>query len=171
MTLSQTNSACGCDERSGDGAGILCSIPDSFFRRSCKQQLGITLPSAGRYALGLLFLPKAFQERKQAKEHIQRIVAEHGQSFLCWRPVPTNNQCLGATSRASEPWMEHLIIEAADGLLEDEFNSTCYVISKHITQGWQSPARLYICSLSPPIVVYKGQLTPGQVREYFIDLS
>ena len=35
--------ACGCEENSGDGAGILVRLPDAFFRRKCAAQ-GITLP-------------------------------------------------------------------------------------------------------------------------------
>jgi len=35
--------ACGCDPRTGDGAGILIQIPHKFFARECAK-LGFTLP-------------------------------------------------------------------------------------------------------------------------------
>ena len=38
--------ACGCEENSGDGAGILVKMPDRFFRKEARK-LGITLPKAG----------------------------------------------------------------------------------------------------------------------------
>src|SRR6185369_14411932 len=48
--------ACGCDPETGDGAGILIQIPHKFFVREC-EQLGFALPTAGRYAAGMVFLP------------------------------------------------------------------------------------------------------------------
>src|ERR671921_1243406 len=44
----------GSDPETGDGAGILTQIPDGFFRRECNA-LGIELPEAGRYGVGMLF--------------------------------------------------------------------------------------------------------------------
>src|SRR6266576_2130790 len=49
--------ACGCEENSGDGAGVLVKMPDKFFRKEAKK-LGITLPKAGDYAVGMIFLPQ-----------------------------------------------------------------------------------------------------------------
>src|SRR5215813_10712794 len=47
--------ACGCEVNTGDGAGILMQMPDRFLRTEC-QTLGITLPPAGQYGAGLVFL-------------------------------------------------------------------------------------------------------------------
>src|ERR687897_3955496 len=49
--------ACGCEEDSGDGAGILVRMPDKFMRKEAKK-LGINLPKLGEYAVGMIFLPK-----------------------------------------------------------------------------------------------------------------
>src|SRR5687767_208047 len=49
--------ACGCEENTGDGAGVLTAIPDAFLRKVARQDLGLELPPAGRYACGLVFLP------------------------------------------------------------------------------------------------------------------
>src|ERR1700675_410875 len=48
--------ACGCETNTGDGAGILVQIPDRFLRKTTTA-LGITLPPAGRYGAGCVFLP------------------------------------------------------------------------------------------------------------------
>src|SRR5437667_10981778 len=42
---------CGCEPNTGDGAGILLQIPHPFFQREC-DELGLTLPKAGQYAVG-----------------------------------------------------------------------------------------------------------------------
>ena len=49
--------ACGCEANTGDGAGILIQTPDRFLRKVTAQQ-GITLPPAGQYGTGLVFLPR-----------------------------------------------------------------------------------------------------------------
>src|ERR1017187_5644902 len=42
--------ACGCENNTGDGAGILLQIPHEFFFEECIQS-GFTLPSYGRYGV------------------------------------------------------------------------------------------------------------------------
>src|SRR2546428_8817171 len=54
--------ACGCEANTGDGAGILIQIPDRFLRKTTAA-LGITLPPAGRYGAGCVFLPRAGGDR------------------------------------------------------------------------------------------------------------
>src|ERR1035438_3826363 len=49
--------ACGCDPETGDGAGILIQIPHKFFARECAT-LGFTLPPAGGYGVGMVFLDR-----------------------------------------------------------------------------------------------------------------
>src|SRR5216117_3885986 len=55
--------ACGCEVNTGDGAGILIQMPDRFLRKATAD-LGFTLPPAGQYGAGLVFLPKGRAERE-----------------------------------------------------------------------------------------------------------
>src|SRR5579862_4166321 len=48
--------AVGADPRAGDGAGILVQIPHRFFAKEATK-LGLKLPAAGEYAVGVLFMP------------------------------------------------------------------------------------------------------------------
>src|ERR1035441_9862066 len=54
--------ACGCDPKTGDGAGVLIQIPHAFFEAECSR-LGFPLPSPGEYGVGMVFLPVAPHER------------------------------------------------------------------------------------------------------------
>jgi len=36
--------ACGCENNTGDGAGILTALPDQFLRKVAKADLGVELP-------------------------------------------------------------------------------------------------------------------------------
>ena len=48
--------ACGCDENTGDGVGMLTQLPHKFFVRVCKE-IGFELPEHGQYGAGMVFLP------------------------------------------------------------------------------------------------------------------
>jgi glutamate synthase domain-containing protein 1 len=48
--------ALGSEPNSGDGAGILMQIPHDFYKDVCAE-VNITLPDAGDYGTGIVFLP------------------------------------------------------------------------------------------------------------------
>src|SRR5579863_3661766 len=49
--------ACGCEANTGDGAGILIQVPHEFLSAQAVK-LGFSLPAAGQYGVGQLFMPK-----------------------------------------------------------------------------------------------------------------
>ena len=49
--------ATGADTLFGDGAGMLLQIPDALLREEMAAQ-GVTLPPAGEYGVGMIFLPR-----------------------------------------------------------------------------------------------------------------
>src|SRR5438045_6326986 len=49
--------ACGCENNTGDGAGIMIQTPHEFFVEECAKQ-GVTLPEYGKYGVGVIFFPK-----------------------------------------------------------------------------------------------------------------
>ena len=53
--------ATGCDETTGDGAGIMIQIPHEFFKKKCRENK-IDLPQEGKYAVGMVFLPRESDE-------------------------------------------------------------------------------------------------------------
>ena len=57
--------AVGADPLAGDGAGLLCQIPDEFLR---SLDLGFDLPAAGAYAVAQIFMPKNDGEREALEE-------------------------------------------------------------------------------------------------------
>ncbi len=171
--------ACGCEANTGDGSGMLTALPHKFLRKVAKDDLKVDLPEPGRYAAGLVFLPKNAAEKKTCKETVERIVAEQGQRLLGWRKVPTDavKANVGPTALAAEPDIEQLFIAAADGLAGDAFERQLYIIRKyasHQIRGSEVLAhalQFYICSLSTKVIIYKGMLTSDQVLPYYPDLN
>ena len=49
--------ACGCEENTGDGVGMLTQLPHKFFVRVCKE-IDIDLPEYGHYGAGMVFFTK-----------------------------------------------------------------------------------------------------------------
>jgi glutamate synthase (ferredoxin) len=166
--------AVGAEANTGDGAGILLQLPHRFMAKAAAA-LGLTLPSPGHYGVGLFFASPDPEARQRGREIFEQIVAEEGQRVLGWRDVPTDNSALGATARASEPFMEQVFIQRGEGL-EDEldFERKLYVIRKRSHSAIR-PAGIdpywYTTSLSCRTLVYKGMLTPEQVGPYFPDLA
>ncbi len=94
--------ACGCDPRTGDGAGVLMQIPHEFFVREA-DQLGFTLPAPGEYGVGQVFLPLDPERRKAAEAIVERVVREAGQRLLGWRTVPIIESACGDIARRGLP--------------------------------------------------------------------
>jgi glutamate synthase domain-containing protein 1 len=91
---------CGCEEDSGDGAGILVRMPDEFLRTKAAD-LGITLPPAGSYAVGQVFFPQGRGALEEAKRAFEKVIREYGMVVLGWRDVPTDDRFTGPTPRRS----------------------------------------------------------------------
>ena len=82
------------DISTGDGAGILTQIPHSFFEKQCEKE-NIELPEAGRYGIGMVFLPQDPEIRKKVQNLVKNVIEEEGQIFLGWRTVPVNDSYVG----------------------------------------------------------------------------
>jgi len=170
--------ACGCEANTGDGAGILTALPHEMLRRVARQDLGIELPSPGRYGVGNVFLPKDPKQREQCKQTVNRLVAEQGQVLLGWRPLPTcpDEADIGPSARAAEPAMEQLFIGAAPGVDQETLERQLFIIQKMSSRllrnsDMSQAMMFYFCSLSTKVVIYKGMLTALQVMPYFPDLQ
>ena len=106
--------ACGCEVNTGDGAGILTAIPHDFIAKTVQRDLKKSLPAPGSYGLGLVFLPTDPAQRKTAKEAVERLIIEQGQTLIGWRDVPhdPDGADIGPSARAAMPAFEQLFVAA-----------------------------------------------------------
>ena len=166
----------GADKDTGDGAGILVQIPHEFFKREC-EVLGINLPAAGEYGVGMIFAHKYESLRNEQKRIFEEVVREEGQVVLGWREVPVDGTKVGKEAAAIRPWMIQILIgKGPDVTNNAEFERKLYVIRKLaekriIPLSKELSSDFYIASLSSKTIVYKGMLTPGQLRDFYLDLS
>lgn len=167
--------ACGCEKNTGDGAGIILQTPHAFLARECSR-LGFTLPEAGAYGVGMVFLPAEIGDRARCKRMFENIIRDEGQELIGWRTVPTDNSSLGPTARAVEPAMRQVFIKAQGvpaGSLD--FERKLYVIRRRIENAVKGSTMtqrgmFYVPSLSCKTIIYKGMLNSDQLPLYYPDI-
>ena len=167
--------ACGCDPKTGDGAGILVQIPHAFFRKEC-DALDIHLPAAGDYGVGMVFLPSNRAQRAWCEGLLEKTIQEEGLKVLGWRNVPKDNSPLGYVAKAVEPVIRQIFVERNPAFTNDlAFERKMYVIRKiveKIVRNYLLEAGyFYIPSFSCRTVVYKGLLIAHQIKTFYPDLS
>jgi len=166
----------GCEVNTGDGAGITMQVPDKFLRVEAGK-LGIRLPKVGRYGVGMVFLPRDPESRRQCEELLTSSVERTGQKVLGWRDVPTNNSQIGNSAKAVEPVFRQVLIAAADSIKDRaDFERKLYLIRRR-AENAVAAAKIedgnyfYLSSLSSGTLVYKGMLSAEQMDTYFPDLQ
>ncbi|HXL86652.1 MAG TPA: hypothetical protein VN927_05550, partial [Gemmatimonadaceae bacterium] len=169
-------SAVAADACTGDGAGILLQVPHVFLRRVCGPA-GISLPDAGSYGVGMLFLPSRRADRLVCERMVEVSVREEGCSVLGWRDVPVDDSVLSGSTRRARPVMRQIFV-ARMGVGRDvdtntDFEVTLYVIRRKIEAALRQMAGgndCYVASFSSRTVVYKGMLRPDQLAPFYDDL-
>ncbi|MEO8711357.1 MAG: glutamate synthase large subunit, partial [Parafilimonas sp.] len=168
--------ACGCENNTGDGAGIMIQTPHDFFAEECLK-LGVTLPEFGKYGVGVIFFPKEPDALEESKRLFSKCADELNLKILCYRKVPVDDAEVGFTALSVEPAIEQVFIKCPKHIHHaDEFERKLFVLrnyASHLINKsiGKNDIGFYIASLSYKTIVYKGQLTSSQVRNYFTDLK
>jgi len=168
--------ASGFEKNTGDGAGLMIQIPHEFFFDECIK-LGAHLPNYGKYAVGVLFFPKDNALKQECREIFDRAAEKLGLEIITYREVPVNTKDIGKTALSVEPSMEHVFIKCPDDIeMPEVFERKLFVLKNYATHTINNSIKkdeigFYIASLSYKTIIYKGQLTSLQVRDYFTDLN
>lgn len=176
--------AVGSDARDGDGAGVMTSIPHKFFIKNFERETEFTLPPLGQYAVGNLFFKPDEETLQESKRQLEEIAESLGLRVLGWRAPPKDSTLLGPAAKSREPIILQPFVvltsafgtgnvpEVTDPELFDEkhFERQLYVLRKRATHTIGLKNWFYLCSLSNKNIVYKGQLAPVQVYQYYYDL-
>ncbi|CAB5174495.1 glutamate synthase [NADH] [Rhizophagus irregularis] len=165
--------AVGADARDGDGAGIMTGIPHEFFLQECAR-LDIQLPPQGQYAVGNVFFKPEPAVMEDSKKTFEQIAKSLNLKVLGWREVPKDNSILGPAAKSREPMILQPFVvlkDSTNNFDETYFARQLYVLRKQATHTITVKRWFYICSLSNKNIVYKGQLSPVQVYNYFHDLN
>src|SRR5580704_6932534 len=152
------------DGASGDGAGLLTSIPQDFFRARASEQ-SIELPE--HFGLGFAFFPAGTTD--DARRAVEAAADTERLRVLGWRRVPVNTTVLGPRSLETMPEAWQFYVSPFHATREPaKFEFRLALLRKRAES--MLPERCYICSLSSLTVVYKGLLTPWQFPQFYEDL-
>ena len=167
--------ACGSDPDTGDGAGLLIQIPHAFFLRETAR-LGFTLPPAGEYGVGMVFMPVERHERMVTEGILEGIVRDEGLTFLGWRDTPIDINAIGRVARASQPYIQQIFAGRPTGMTSDQLERKLYVVRKRaeievMKSDIPDKGMFYIPSLSARTIVYKGLLLAPQIAKFYKELS
>ena len=165
----------GFDVKSGDGAGILIQIPHEFLRQETAK-IGFEIPEAGDYGVGMIFFPPEKEHAATCKEILNQNIVDLGLALLGYRDVPGDNSMLGEASLNTEPTIEQVFIAKPAELSAQEFERKLFVLRKYTSHKINATVDIerdefYVTSMSSTKIVYKGQFTTEQVRQYYLDLQ
>ena len=164
--------AAGADAGTGDGAGILVQVPHRFYRAACRS-IGFSLPQAGRYGVGMVFLPLEAEAQAACRSVVDKTLAREGLRILGWRELAIDADALGESARATRPAVWQCFTDSA-GLGEEALERKLYVARRQCEKavaGELGRQRFYIPSLSCRTVVYKGLMMATQVAAFYEDLN
>ena len=168
--------AAGRDPETGDGAGMLIQTPAKLFQREAAT-LGIDLPAAGEYGVGMVFLPPEVQIK--CRDLITKVIEAEGLEVLGWRDVPLDRSKTGQDARSVCPHICQVFIGKGPDIKDaDQLERKLYVVRKVIEHSMDESGLteeeadcFYICSMSCNTIVYKGLLMAHQIAEFYLDLK
>ena len=168
--------ACGCDPETGDGAGLLIQIPHKFFAREAAK-LGFTLPAAGEYGVGMVFLPVEPNERREAEGILERIIAKKVSPSLAGAIRRSTSTPSDGSRAPHSPISNRFFVGHEESYSQDELERKLYIIRKRAeievpaAEGMINRAMFYLPSLSSRTIIYKGLLLAPQIANFYPELS
>ena len=160
--------ATSADNSTGDGAGMLMQIPHEFITGA----LNLPVGEKGKYGTGLIFLPKDEKEAGICIDILTKNIEAEGLNLVAYRDVPVDSSVPGEIARTNEPLVKQVFIKA--NLEKDALERKLYIVRKLTEKEVRDSelkykAYFYQPSLSAKVIVYKGMLTPEQLRGYYLD--
>lgn len=174
LSCMEHRGACSSDNVSGDGSGILASIPWDLFKGYCDPTKNKNSDGTTACAVGMLFLPKDPTKLNLVREMIESIFVKHEFS-LKWRDVPVTSSVLGRLANEFVPTIQQVIVQAPNNLFINSFEleKALYDIRREIMGYFRKlhTPESYVCSLSSRTIVYKGMLQASDLSKFYNDLT
>ena len=155
--------AVAADGKTGDGSGLLLSLPHEFMR-STALEFGVELPEM--YAVAVVFTREASN-----LERFEKICNENDLKVVLDRVVPVDTNALGEQALASLPEIHHIFITPNSLMASQRFDALLYLSRKEIEHALIADQDFYIASMSSRVVSYKGLIMPTHIKEFYTDLQ
>ncbi len=161
--------ALAADARTGDGAGLLLSLPRRFLAREAAA-LGVRGVPADRLGLAMVFSFPGSPEGT-ARRAVEVGCAAEGIAVLAWRVVPVGPEALGEEARASMPRILQAVL-LPPAVPEAEAETRAHRARRRAERAFrEARVHAYIASLSFRTVTYKALASADQVDAFYPDLA
>jgi len=160
------------DGKTGDGAGILLSVPQDFFAAQVKNT-GHQL-RGGPIAVGQVFLPRTdLGAQEAARTIVESEALRFGFYIYGWRQVPVDTSVIGEKANATRPEIEQIMLSPPAGMDSAALERALYLCRKRIEKRIAASAinEFYICSLSARSLIYKGMFLAESIDAFYPDLQ
>ncbi|MFA5502694.1 MAG: glutamate synthase large subunit [Sulfurovaceae bacterium] len=155
--------AIAADGKTGDGSGLLLSIPKKFFTKMAKKD-GIILPET--YAVGMIF-----GTHESDFDIIKEVCKVNDLRVIYTRTVPLDKDALGEQALESLPIIKQVFIAPNTLMGTRRFDALVYLSRKEIENKLKENQDFYIPSFSTSVVSYKGLVMPTHIKEFYKDLA
>ena len=154
--------AVAADGKSGDGSGLLLSIPKKFMAQEAKKQ-NIELPA--QYAIAMVF-----NKDEKDFEIFDKYCESNDLKVLMRREVPVNTNALGEYALKFLPNITQIFVAPNSIMSYKRFDAMVYLTRKEIENELKG-SDFYIASFSSSTISYKGLVMPTHIKEFYVDLQ
>ena len=155
--------AVGADGKSGDGSGLLLSIPDQFMRKVALEE-GVDLPK--QYAIAMIF----FKTTNQI-ETFKNFCEKNDLKVILDRKVPVDTEALGAQALSILPNITQVFVVPNTLVSSKRFDAMLYLARKESEHALKDEEDFYIPTFSSTVIAYKGLVMPTTIKQFYIDLQ
>jgi glutamate synthase (NADPH/NADH) large chain len=155
--------AVAADGKSGDGSGLLLSMPDEFMRKVALQN-GVDLPK--QYAVAFVFAKDESQ-----LETFKNYCDKNDLKVVLTREVPVDTTALGEQALSILPMMVQVFVVPNTLVSSKRFEAMLYLARKEAEHELKDQEDFYIPTFSSKVIAYKGLVMPTTIKQFYIDLN
>ncbi len=155
--------AVAADGKTGDGSGLLLSMPEEFIR---KEALANNVELPKQFAIASIFTKNISH-----LSTVQEICANNDLKVVFHRDVPVDTNALGAQALESLPNIVQLFIVPNSIMATNRFDALLYLSRKESEHKLIDDRDFYIASMSSKVLSYKGLVMPTHIKEFYKDLQ
>jgi len=155
--------AIAADGKTGDGSGLLLSLPKSFFEIEAGKA-GIELPE--NYAVAMVFSRNASDFKV-----IEHVCSNNDLKIVYTRTVPVDTEALGEQALSTLPSIKQIFVAPQGVVAVERFEALVYLSRKEIEHELRNDRDFYIPSFSSKVISYKGLVMPTHIKAFYTDLA
>ncbi len=155
--------AIAADGKTGDGSGLLLSMPD-FFMRKIANENDIHLPTS--YGVAMIFTNDLDDINV-----FHKFCEQNDLKVVLTRKVPINTDALGKQALEILPHITQVFVCANALISSKRFDAMLYLTRKECEHKLINNQDFYISSFSSKLISYKGLVMPTHIKKFYLDLD